>query len=36
MLHKKNYIHNGPNYETHEEDQIVYVGFRVSNNLGID
>jgi hypothetical protein len=27
MLHKKNYIHNGPNCETHEEDQIVYVGF---------
>jgi hypothetical protein len=34
MFHQEFYIHNGPNYQTHEENRINFVDFRMLGNMG--
>ncbi len=36
MLHQEFCIHNDLNYQTHEEDIIVFVNFKVLRSIGVD
>jgi hypothetical protein len=36
MFHQEFCIHNGPNYQTHKENKIIYVDFKVLGNMGAD
>jgi hypothetical protein len=36
MFHKKICIHNGPNYQTHEENITIYVDLKMLAIMGVD
>jgi hypothetical protein len=35
MFHQEFCVHNGSNYQTHEEDKIIFVDFRMLDNMDL-
>jgi hypothetical protein len=36
MFYQEFCIHNGPNYQTHEEDKEIFVDFKMLGSMGAD